>query len=131
MTVTYERMADFFHKLHLGDGTVLHVFTDADRGDPHDHPWTFTSEVLAGGYVEEVYDVETGMVRIIERRAGDGPFVVPFYKVHRIVKLLEPVTITRIRPGAFKQQPGFWQFRPEGSFRRQHDSAEWVKVSKA
>lgn len=126
MTVTYEKMADFFHKLHLGDGSVLHVFTDHDHGDPHDHPWDFDSEVLIGGYVEEIFDPETGEVEVVERLPGQ-PFYVPFHRVHRIVALLEPVTVTLIWPGPHIQQPGFWQFRDGGAFRRQHDSTEWVR----
>ncbi len=30
----------------------LHHFQDSDADEPHDHPWNFTSLILAGGYWE-------------------------------------------------------------------------------
>ena len=51
----------------------IHHFRDADVGvDPHDHPWPFITFVLAGGYVEEIYDPASGRARgIAVRRLGD------------------------------------------------------------
>lgn len=128
MIVTYEKMAEFFHKLHLGDGSVLHVFTDTDHGDPHDHPFAFDSEVLVGGYVEtHWYPTSSGwFARDVRREAGER-FTIPHNHVHRINRLLEPVTITRIWPRPFERPSGFWQFRADGAYRRQHDSDEWIK----
>lgn len=36
-------------------GVFLHVILRPDEPDPHDHPWTFTSLILDGGYSETVY----------------------------------------------------------------------------
>lgn len=64
----------------LGVAVRVHEILRSDIGrDPHDHPWSYLTIVLKGGYVEERYDVEGQLVSarwhgpgsVLFRRAGD------------------------------------------------------------
>ena len=105
-----ERMNAHFTKLHLGDDRVVHRFGAADGpgADPHDHPWSFSSTIIAGGYVEEVFSLDHPLdpPQVIERRPGDT-FRNEAGTIHRIVRLTAPECWTVIRPGAAERTPGF------------------------
>jgi hypothetical protein len=73
--VTTERMSDQFTRLHLEGGKfpiTLHHFTGPELGDAHDHPYAFTTTILAGGYVEEVWrrGKDGWSSRLIHREVG-------------------------------------------------------------
>lgn len=79
----------------------------------HDHPWSFLSIVLSGGYVEELPlmptpcwngNVET--TRTIKRKEGSISFR-PASCRHRITSV-EPYTWTLFIYGKFKQDWGFY-----------------------
>jgi hypothetical protein len=80
---------------------ILWWYADDPRTEPHNHPWAFTSEILAGGYTDERYrrtsdgtvDHETVVVR-----AGDVN-VVPADIYHRVTDVL-PGTVTRMTCGS-------------------------------
>ena len=103
----FERMNDHFVKLHCGDGTVYHHFTAADgpRADFHDHgQWGFWSEVLEGGYTEQVLLFHKNgyvVVKEMTRLPGDKFFVTHDH-IHRIVRLLEPSCYTHVTPSAHR-----------------------------
>ena len=101
-----ERMNDGFVKYH--DVGLLHVFTQPDHGPHHDHPWSFDSEVILGGYVEEVLDPATGQVRPVTRLAGDK-FHVEATHAHRIVRLIGGSCATIVEPGPWERVSGFWR----------------------
>lgn len=125
-----ERMSDVFDKFHLDGipGTpVIHRFSDIDRGDPHDHPWGFTSFVLAGGYVEEGFDRRDGSITCQRRYPGNA-FFIDANHIHRIIDLPEGECWTIITPGPWVQEPGFWQFREDGAYRRPWNG-EWQLMS--
>lgn len=116
-----ERMSDAFVKFYL-EGPwpfhpVMHRFDAPDFGDPHDHPWAFKSFILHGGYVEEVFDLETGKVERFHRRPGDAIFNEAGH-VHRIVELPEGECWTLILPHGWEREPGFYQFRADGVYHR-------------
>ena len=79
---------------------ILWWYADDPRTEPHNHPWPFTSEIMAGGYTDERYrvagdgtiDHETVVVR-----AGDVN-VVPADIYHRVTDVL-PGTVTRMTCG--------------------------------
>lgn len=123
-----ERMNDHFVKLHLGDGRVAHWFTGADGpdADPHDHPWSFTSTVLEGGYVEQVFDLTRpgDPPQEIERRPGDT-FHNEAGTIHRIIRLLERECWTVIRPGPWERKPGFYRFEDGLALRRAWDEPDF------
>jgi hypothetical protein len=82
-------------------GTLrLHVIHQVDRGDPHDHPWDFTSHLLRGAYVEETPDghVPHEEGSIYAKRAEDR---------HLIVSLAGPV-VTLVTTGLVRRDWGFW-----------------------
>lgn len=91
-------------------GVYLHRIKGPDpQPDPHDHPWDFTSIVLAGGYTEEVWRAALGPIESYSRRwlvgsfhtmRGDGV-------AHRIVTA-EPHTITLILRRKRFREWGFW-----------------------
>lgn len=124
-----ERMAEFFTKFHLEGapfGAVIHRFTSADHGDAHDHPWTFRSFILHGGYVEQVFALDgTSEERV--RKPGDS-FRNDAGHIHRIVRLLEPECWTIIVPEAWNRKPGFYQFRDGVAFHRFWDEREFTPV---
>lgn len=126
-----ERMNDHMTKLHLGDGRVVHHFTAADGpgADYHDHPWRFSSTILAGGYVEQVMDITRphDPPQEIERRPGDT-FRNEAGTIHRIIRLLEPECWTVITPGEHERTPGFYQFRPDGAWHRLWHDPEFTRL---
>ena len=109
-----ERMNDHMTKVHLGDGRVVHRFSAADGPEAafHDHPWPFSSTILAGGYIEELLDLSRPgePPRVVERRPGDT-FRNEAGTIHRIIRLLEPECWTVITPGAHERTPGFYEVR--------------------
>ena len=123
-----ERMNGHFEKLHLGDGRVVHRFAAADgaEADPHDHPWPFSSTIIAGGYVEEVFSLDRPLdpPQAIERRSGDT-FRNEAGTIHRIVRLTAPECWTVIRPGAAERTPGFYRFTSDGVLHRLWHETEW------
>ena len=84
-----ESMNGHFDKLHIPGLGVIHRFSNVDGPDAefHDHPWEFTSLILKGGYIEEIYDPETGQVQVFERRTRD--FIGPHNPIHRVTHLLD------------------------------------------
>lgn len=85
-----EVMCDFFTKYHIKGPwpfhPVFHHFTDVDRGDGHDHPFSFRSIILHGGYTEEIFNKETGGSRFERREVGDSFFIEATH-IHKIVEL--------------------------------------------
>lgn len=121
VTFWAERMNGAMLKLHVrgaGKAMVLHVFTGHDHGDPHDHgQWGFTSTVLDGGYVEEVFSPD-GTSRTVEHRAGDR-FRVEADHIHRIVALPTGMCVTLIEPDPHTgKDSGFYQWRDGAAFYR-------------
>ena len=80
---------------------------------PHNHPWTFTSEILHGGYTEQRFslyvDDDVGVHHVhteqLVHKAGDL-FVVPDYEYH-LVTSVEPGTVTRMVCGPVVQVWGY------------------------
>lgn len=52
---------DYLWRWHItsdrqGAGVYLHYFLKGDNDpDPHNHPWRFSTYVIAGGYIDEVW----------------------------------------------------------------------------
>lgn len=109
-------------------GVFLHRMTAPDPGvDLHDHPWTFASLVLAGGYVEEralirrapwlasqaEADEDAGSVRPqprgpVSTRRRWSIKVMRLDECHRITALLAPVTWTLVIHGPTRRAWGFY-----------------------
>lgn len=129
--VRHERMGDHFEKFHLGGlpfPAVLHCFSAPDHGPPHNHPFRFRSHILSGGYVEEVFD-RTGYSVTKERKVGDS-FIIEAEHIHRIIALPRVECWTLMLPlGPKVQEPGFYDFRPDGAYHRFWHEAEFRRIS--
>ena len=121
MQLRHEPMSPVFDKWHvegLPIPAVFHRFAAPDLGDPHDHPWSFRSVILTGGYVEEVFDIETGSSRLVSHTVGESFFIEASH-IHRIVDLPTGECWTLIMPeGPKLREPGFYQFRQDGAYHR-------------
>lgn len=114
-----ERMADHFVKHHvegLPSAAVFHQFSQIDYGDPHDHPWPFTSFVISGGYVEQVFQLD-GSTELFHPNVGDS-FHIDAKHIHRIIDLPNGECTTIILPGPHEQTSGFYQFRDGRAWHR-------------
>lgn len=123
-----ERMNDGFLKVHTPEGP-LHVFTQPDLGHPHDHPWPFTTHIIEGGYVEEVYTIHADgshSMEVVERRPGTSHHV-EAGTVHRIISLPMGFCLTKARPGTTERTSGFYDFRPDGIFHRYWHEEQWQR----
>ena len=126
-----ERLSDAMLKIHIGGlmgAAVFHDFTGVDGSDPHDHPWSFVSHVLFGGYVEEIYDLATGWMTRVQRKPDDV-FFVDARTIHRVVELPEGRCQTLIKPREHVQVSGVYQWRDGGPWRKTwHHDAQWERV---
>ena len=129
-----ERMSDIFTKLHIQIGKfpfTLHHFTGPDQSDPHDHPYGFTSTILAGGYVEEVYRYNAlgirGWSRCVVRREVGQTFDVRATDVHRVIELPagECVTMIRWHDQELRRESKVWRFVDGRAEWRWWHSEEW------
>ena len=123
-----EKMNRRFTKYHL-DGpwpfaAVMHRFSGPDLGDPHDHPWSFHSFVLSGGYTEEVFRPD-GTSFFADHAPGSSHFV-NASTIHRIVRLHD-ICWTLILPGPPERKSGFYQFREDGTYHRYWDKRKWTR----
>ena len=115
-----EVMGPHMTKHHLANGQVLHHFTQADTGHPHDHPFPFDSVILVGGYEEHEFMLHPdGSYTIVCRhRLPGASHGVKADTVHRITRLLAGACWTLITPGPKVQEPGFYRFQRGRIYRR-------------
>lgn len=120
-------MSDFFNKVHLQIGKfplTLHHFTGPDVGDAHDHPFSFTTIILSGGYTEEVwYKGFKGLwsYDIVHREPGTS-HVVKATDIHKIIDLPDGECITTVKwhdQESMRREPRFWQFNQQLARSRQ------------
>lgn len=84
---------------------------DSDR-DPHDHPWSFGSLVVRGGYTEDVSEKITLFGRVVEGKTrNEWPrwswHRMTTKEAHRITSVL-PDTMTLVVTGPRVRTWGFW-----------------------
>lgn len=126
--INVEHMNRIFTKYHLNQHgeqpwpfrPVIHHFKGPDTGAPHDHPWSFTSFVLSGSYVEEVYTIaEDGAwsMEVVERPAGTSHRVEATH-IHRIIELPQGECWTMVMSGPNEREPHFWKFNEKGIYCR-------------
>jgi hypothetical protein len=105
-------------ELESGASFLLHYFAQADDDNClHDHPWDFTTDILAGGYVEHVPPINWpqrslwGPVWDSEKRY--------YYAGNRVehqaedlhcVGQVQPGTFTLVRTGPRRRRWGFHPF---------------------
>lgn len=113
MIVRVERMSPAFIKYHLDDDRALHRFVRPEpHAAPHDHPWSFDTTILSGGYVEEVFTFRPDggwRSELIERHPGSRHRIDADH-IHRIVALPRGESWTIIRAGPHERTTRFWRF---------------------
>jgi hypothetical protein len=97
-------------------GVYVHQLLGPDKEDPHDHPWSFVSVVLRGGYTEDFYPFpHLAAARVVpffrrqEWRRGSAHRM-GTATAHRITHVL-PGTVSLIFVGRRKRE---WGFFPAG-----------------
>lgn len=111
--VRTERMSPAFVKYHLDDGRVLHRFVRPEpHADPHDHPWSFETTILSGGYVEEVFAfrADGGWRSMFVERPPGSRHMIEAGHIHRIVALPAGESWTLVRAGPHERKTLFWRF---------------------
>ena len=111
--IRVERMSPAFAKYHLDNGRVLHRFMrEEPHVDPHDHPFDFETEIIAGGYVEEVFRIDANGGWRSERVHRDPGTVhhIAATHIHRIVELPTGECWTLTRYGPHVRRTRFWRF---------------------
>ncbi len=114
ITVEEEKMNDVFTKYHvrgLPRDIVLHHFTGLDNENPHDHPYTFHSLILVGGYIERIYFLDGGSIDV--NRKEDDFFEVKADTIHQILEFPAGECWTLILPGPKEKKSGFYQMGEE------------------
>lgn len=78
---------------------IIWWYKDDPRKEPHNHPWDFVSSILSGGYTEDRWWIEDGVLQKITKayRAGDEN-VVPS-SVYHVVYDVQPGTVTNLKCG--------------------------------
>lgn len=125
--VRVERMSPAFVKYHLDDGRALHRFTRPEPfAHPHDHPWPFETAILAGGYVEEVFEIrpDGGWHSAFVPRPPGSVHRIAATHIHRIVDLPMRECWTVVRAGAHERPTHFWRFG-ETVERRRWNARRW------
>ena len=121
-----EHMRGGFEKHHV-DGlpiaAAFHHITEPDGDQAHDHPWDFTTHVLAGWYREEVFiiDRDGWWTSCITRRLPGAAYQVQASHIHRIIEVSPGGCWTLVTPGDARRETLFWRF-VEG---RQAQSRPW------
>lgn len=98
-------MDRFILRTPWGDLRLHRIYTADPGNDPHDHPFDFTSYILAGGYYERAYGAEA---RWYENRVVSAGDKVDHKAadLHRIVAVL-PNTWTLVTTGPKVRKWGF------------------------
>jgi len=129
-----ETMSAQFQKLHMTVGKfplTLHHFTGPDKDGPHDHPFAFTTNILAGGYVEQVWKRRKGYWQpyVIARPAGTS-HLVEADCIHRIIELPEGECITSVvwhDQAVDRRETCFYELREGVMWKRQWNENEFVR----
>lgn len=131
MNIIAEQMNDTFEKFHIDLGSFkssFHHFTGPDVGDPHDHPADFKTHILRGGYIEEIYEIDSfgdWYMRRVTRYTGES-HLVKATAIHRIIRLLDGECWTCVDMAEHYRKTKFYKFDClTGVFYRDWDSDEW------
>lgn len=94
-----------WHLVRSRWGTImLHKILLSDEGCPHDHPWSFTSIMLHGSYMELEYKKDL----IVGARSFIAPCIIrrPAEWTHKL--LLRKPCWTLVITSTYKRKWGFW-----------------------
>ena len=129
-----EKMNAVFTKHHLRGlpfDAVIHHFSEKDQNEHiHDHPFSFTTHILKGSYIERIYEIfEDGTYNSAEyhRKEGTSHFV-PANTIHEIIELPESECFTLIRPNEWEKETYFYRFEEGKAFKRKWNQRKFRVV---
>ncbi len=97
-------------------GIYLHHIHRPDKDpDPHDHPWSFVSVVLAGGYTETVWPDKTRRFRSADRTRGRWSARRMSRRAAHIITSCDGPLWTLVITGPRRGGWGFWEPAGGGS----------------
>ena len=130
----YEKMSDEFDKYHIRGLPIqmaLHHFKGPDRYLPHDHPASFSREILSGWYTEEKYwtGIDGKIHSSIDQLNKGYSSHVRAQDIHRIVDVAPQGCWTVVIVEPWVGEWSWYDFNcVDGPYRRQWNKGEWVKV---
>lgn len=133
MKIIEEKMNDIFTKYHIQGlpfNAVIHHFSEKDKNEHiHDHPWSFTSHVIKGSYIERIYEIINGRIEITDvlRREGTSHFV-PATLIHEILDFPKGQCTTIVLPQPWQRETHFWKFEDGVAYSRKWNESEFKKV---
>lgn len=129
-----EKMNAVFTKYHIKGlpfDAVIHHFSQKDINEHiHDHPFSFTSHILKGSYVERIYKIlADGSYRstIRHRREGTSHFV-EATTIHEIIDLPDGECYTIITPKHKERETCFYKFENGQIFKRQWNQRKFRRL---
>lgn len=135
MNIRKEQMNEHFTKFHiegLGFQATIHRFSTVDPYPfPHDHPYNFTTYILKGSYIEEVYNIypdKTGFDKTTIVHKAQTCSYISANHIHKIISLPEGECVTIIVPEKGINVPGFYNFTPNGIFYRKWHEEEFKSI---
>ena len=136
LNIRKEQMNGVFTKHHIEGlpfSAVIHHFSEKDQNEHiHDHPFSFTTHILKGSYIERIYEIDsdnkTWYVREVHRRQGESHFV-PANLIHEIIELPEQECYTLITPQEWEKDVYFYKFESNQILRRRWDESEFKPLS--
>lgn len=117
-------MTAVFTKHHLRGlpfDAVIHHFSEKDQNEHiHDHPFSFTTHILQGSYVERIYEIfEDGTyIASDHHRKESTVHFVSANTSHEIIDLPEGECFTLIKPNHKEKETYFYKFEDGKAFKR-------------
>ena len=124
LTVRKEKMNEVFMKHHLRGlpfDAVIHHFSAKDNNEHiHDHPFSFTTHILKGSYVERIYEIsdDGSFTSSVHHRKENSCHFVSASTIHEIIDLPEGECYTLILPGRPEKDTFFYRFEDGRAFVR-------------
>lgn len=132
-----EKMNAVFMKHHLRGlpfDAVIHHFSEKDQNEHiHDHPFSFTTHILKGSYVERIYEIHedgTYTSSIHHRNEGTAHFV-SAHTIHEIIELPDGECFTLIRPNHYEKDTCFYRFEDGKVFIRRWNQRKFREFNKS
>lgn len=127
-------MNEVFTKHHLKGlpfDAVIHHFSEKDLNEHiHDHPFSFTTHILQGSYVERIYVIaEDGSYTTSEHHRKESTLhFVPANTIHEIIDLPEGECFTLIKPNGWEKETYFYRFEDGKAYRRKRNQRKFRPI---
>ncbi len=120
-----------YHLKGLPFDAVIHHFSEKDQNEHiHDHPFSFTSHILKGSYVERIYEISAdgSYTSSIHQREEGSSHYVSADTIHEIIDLPEGECFTLIRPQQWEKEAFFYKFEDGIAYRRRWNQRKFRKI---